>query len=276
MSKKGASMTWAPWSTAEIPGEERSSPQEADHSAKGQEGAEGDRRFPALSACGQQGNGHGASAPYANQDGQEGELPSKEGPDHGSELRVTPAHAPARRQEDDEYEGAATDQDAQQNVEPALRTAQQTEQGADDDARQRDDVGDDLVVQVDPADDHERGEEDHGRHEGENGHRAPGGHGEEKAGQELDGWVTPGDGSVAGAAPGAQGQPRHDRDVVVPADGGAAFRARGRWVHDAALHGQARDHDIEEAPDDEAEDQAHALEEEGRRHGVIVQDEPLR
>src|SRR3989442_6583929 len=189
-----------PWSTAQIPGEEGSSPQEADHSAKGQEGAEGDRRFPALSASGQQGNGHGASAPYADQDGQEGELPSKEGPDHGSELRVTPAHAPARRQEDDEYEGAATDQDAQQNVEPALRTAQQTEQGADHDPRQRNHVGDDLVVQVDPADDHERGEEDHGRHEVENGHRAPGGHGEEKAGQELDGWATPGDGSGAGAA----------------------------------------------------------------------------
>src|SRR5438876_11222578 len=112
MSKKGASMTWAPWSTAEIPGEEMSSPQKADHSAQGQEGAERDRRFSALSAGAQQGNGHGTSAPHADQDGQEGELPSEEGADHGSELRVTPAHAPARRQEDDEYEGAATDQDA--------------------------------------------------------------------------------------------------------------------------------------------------------------------
>src|SRR5438128_5126021 len=150
MSKKGASMTWGPWSTAEIPGEERSSPQEADHSAQGQERAEGDRRFPALSASGQQGNGHGASAPHADQDGQEGELPSKEGADHGSELRVAPTHAPARRQEDDQDEGAAADQDAQQNVEPALRTAHQAEQGADDDARQRDDVGDDLVVRSIP------------------------------------------------------------------------------------------------------------------------------
>src|SRR5467141_531910 len=181
-----------PWSTAQIPGEEGSSPQEAYHSAQGQERAEGDRRFPALSASGQQGNGHGASAPHADQDGQERELPSKEGADHGSELRVAPTHAPARRQEDDQDEGAAADQNAQQNVEPALRTAQQAEQGSDHDPGQRDDVGNDLVVQVDPADHHERGEEDHGRHEVEYGRRAPGGQSEEKAGQELDGWIAPG------------------------------------------------------------------------------------
>src|SRR5437016_10245063 len=148
-----------PWSTAQIPGEERSSPQEADHSAQGQEGAEGDGRFPALSAGGQQSNGHGASAPHADQDRQEGELPSKEGADHGSELRVAPTHAPARRQENDQDEGAAADQDAQQNVEPALRTAQQAEQGTDDNPGQRDYVGDDRVVQIDPGEHQQRGQE---------------------------------------------------------------------------------------------------------------------
>ena len=43
-------------------------------------------------------------------------------------------------------------------------------------------------------------------------------------------------------------------------------------MHDAPAVGKACDHDVEEAADDEAKEEARRLEEQGREHGVIVQE----
>jgi len=93
------------------------------------------------------------------------------------------------------------------------------------------------MVQVDPADHHERGEKEGGGDEIENGHGAPARQGEENARQELDRRIAPRDGIVAGAAAAAEREPGDDRNIVEPADRGAAIRAGRRRMDDAPFQG---------------------------------------
>ena len=46
-------------------------------------------------------------------------------------------------------------------------------------------------------------------------------------------------------------------------------------MHDAPAVGKARDHDVEEAADDEAKEETRCLEEQGREHDGSVQDRGL-
>ncbi len=46
-------------------------------------------------------------------------------------------------------------------------------------------------------------------------------------------------------------------------------------MHDAPAVGKARDHDIEEAPDDEAKEEARRLKKQGREHDGSVQERGL-
>ena len=133
------------------------------------------------------------------------------------------------------------------------RRQREAEREPDDDARERDDVRQDLVLEIDCEEDDER------RRECQPGQEQPLGpddeivQQEEPACQGFDDRVARGNRGAAGRALAAEGQPAQQRHVVVPADLFLAGRAARRRVDDGGAAGQAIDADIEEAADHQPE-----------------------
>jgi len=89
---------------------------------------------------------------------------------------------------------------------------------------------------------------------------------EQRGGGEFDGGVAPCDGLMAMAAAGAQENPAQEGKVVEGADGRAATRAAGARADDRLVARQARDADVEEAAEGEAED----CDEDGDDEGQVL------
>jgi hypothetical protein len=137
---------------------------------------------------------------------------------------------------------------------PGHASGRQIGKDARQNARQRDDVGDDLPLEIDHRDGDERGQQRRGdagvqgRAEGQRGGA------EERAGDGLDDRIPPGDRHAARAAAAAQGREGDKRDVVVPGDRAPTARTRRARPPHAASLGHAGDDDVQEAPDQEAGD----------------------
>lgn len=77
---------------------------------------------------------------------------------------------------------------------------------------------------------------------------------EERRGSQFDRGIAPGDGLAAAAAAATEKNPAEDGDVVAGADHRAATGAVRTRVDDGLVARQARDADVEEAAEGEAED----------------------
>src|SRR5262250_281920 len=254
---------------AEVPSEQAVAPEQADYGTQCQEGSEGHRILAPAATRRQKHDGHRAAGKDAQQDGQQRELPSEEGAHHCAELHVAPAHAAAADQDDHEEDSAA-EGDAEQGIEPASGVNGDAERRPRHNAGDGDHVGDDLVIQVDARNGDESGQEEQGGGEVEGGAEAMRGEGEEDGSEELDGRIAPGDRSSAAPTASPEAEPGEHGHVVVPANGRPALGTGGARMYDADPRGKPRDHDIEEAADDETDEKGRSLEEPGRYRGVIV------
>ena len=68
------------------------------------------------------------------------------------------------------------------------------------------------------------------------------------------------------AAAASKDEPAQNGDVVVPADGRPALWAARAWMDDRLTLGQARDADVQEAAEDQAEDEADNYVQDERDH----------
>src|SRR5678816_209549 len=243
----------------EIPREKRVATEEADHSSHREEWPERDRILPALPAGGEQCRRQRATDQNREQDAEEHELPAQECPDHGAELHVADAHArltdDQRAAHDDQHEQAPSHDRSDERVLPSNAARSEAQQQPQDDARQAEHVGDDLMVEVDPRDRDEPGEEDQGgdelrtRAEGQIGKR------EEGSTREFDRRVAPRDPGLAAATASPEQCVRQQGDVVVPGNRASAPRTRGSRTNDASAGGQTGDHHVQEAANAEAEEE---------------------
>src|SRR3990170_615080 len=127
------------------------------------------------------------------------------------------------------------------------------------DGRQGDPVRDQLVLEVDDRDDHERREEDEGGGQLPVEPEVDVGEGEEQRRSELHARIPPRDRRAAVPATPPEDHKAEDGHVVVPADGVRAGGA-GRAGHpEASPIGEARGADVEEASHDSSQ-------REGARH----------
>src|SRR5215813_657073 len=254
---------------AQVPSEQAVAPEQADDGAQCQEGPEGHRILAPVAPPRQEHDGHRAAGEDAQQDGQQRKLPAEEGAHHRAELHVAPTHSAAADQDDHEEDSAA-EGDAEQGIEPARGVNGDAERRPRYNAGDGDHVGDDLVIQVDARDGDESGQKEQSGGEVESGAEAMRGEGEEDGGEELYGRVAPGDCPSATPAASTEEEPGEHGHVVVPANGRPASGTGGARMHDADSRGKPRDHDIEEAADDETDEKGHSLEEPERYSGSIV------
>ena len=116
-------------------------------------------------------------------------------------------------------------------------------------AGQRDLVGDGPVRQVDERDEHERGREQHVNRRGDGDAKTPEHQQKQHARDRFHQGILPTDGLAAMAALGAQHEPAHDRDVVVPCDGIVALRAFRTGLDDRQPARQPVHAYVEKTPD---------------------------
>ena len=135
---------------------------------------------------------------------------------------------------------------------PRIRGRWPDWQGPCQNAGKRDDVGNDLVLQIYRRQGNKPSQQGSGHDGVERGTERQDGGGEQRGRDGLHDRIAVGDRHRAGPAAPAEGQEREDREVVVPGDHHAASRAGRAGIPEAATRRHARDHDIEEAADHEA------------------------
>ena len=161
----------------------------------------------------------------------------------------------------DQVEKPAPDEDPEEGLHKPHPHDKDSQQEKHRDARQRDHVGNDLVVEIDEGDDDEDRREKEGswilKAQTVLPEHRPGKQGR----QDLDQGIPGRDGLAAVPAPAPQDQPAQHGDVVVRADGFAAFRAVGGRKNDGFPLGYPPDADIEKTADHGPEDERNNVQE---------------
>ena len=135
-----------------------------------------------------------------------------------------------------------------------------SEEKADDNAGERNLIGDNLVVKVDEGDNHKAGAEDkQGKKRERQAELEKKQQGQQPV-QSLDQRIAPGDGRMAGAALCPEDKKTDERDIVIPADLVAAHRAGRRRKDNRLILRQTADADVEKRADNRAEDEGEYVE----------------
>src|SRR5262245_3969702 len=109
------------------------------------------------------------------------------------------------------------------------------------------------MVHVDAGDRHECREQNERRDELDAGTKAEIRRGEQNAAHQFDERVSPRDHGPAGSTPSPKHEVGEYGQVVVPVDGASTVWTRRTWLRDVPSRGEARDDDVEKAPDAESE-----------------------
>ena len=244
-------------------------------------GARGEIAFPATGVENDDGNdADDAAKKGAEENGEEGSAEAEKGADHGHHFDVAHTHAIALAdefvndgggQEEQAAEGGAEEgvndsgdavrelvgQAEPQAINAQERTGENTrgEGQAEAEAEEVDGVREETNEEVSDDENDQEAAEEEPLEGGKRDTKGAVGKDEVGAGEELDDGVHRRDGEVALATFTAQEEPTEDGNVVVGLDGSFAARAAGGGADDGESFGDARDANVEEAADDDAEEE---------------------
>ena len=244
-------------------------------------GARGEIAFPSGKVENEDGaNANDAAEKGAEEDREEGSTKAQEGADHGHHFDVTHAHTIAMANEFVKDRGAQEEQTAEGGAEKGIHDASgakgefvgqaepeaiDTQKGtgkdagsegqADPQAEEGDGVGEEADAQVGDDKNDEQTAEEEPLEGGQGNAEGVVGEDEVGAGEKLDDGVHGRDGLATVAAFSAQEEPTEDGDVVVGLDGGFTTRAAGSRADDGETFRDARDANIQEAANDDAEEE---------------------
>src|SRR5262245_57578356 len=239
----------------QVPDAHRVAEEEAQRGTGGQEGAERHHRA-AVAAAAQQDCAPQRTQERRNEDRQEHTERTEERADHAGELDVAEALAlgAARRlvERRDAPDAAGAGGGAERTAPRSNRQHGGGEQQPEPQDTQRQHVGDDHVLPVDPRDGEERRQEDEVRGRRRRRAEAQHAHDGERTRGELDERIAPGDRRPAAGAAPPQQEPRHDWNVLPGAHRALAMRATRAAAPRRLGTRQTVNEHVQEAADDEA------------------------
>ena len=205
------------------------------------------------------GNADEAAGQGTEKDHKEQTLHAKKGANHGKEFDVAAAHAFAFGKEvvavGHGIEGAAAKEDAQSRLLPGDLGIEKGTGKTNEDARQADDVRNNLVMDIDKYDNQKRcykeKVEEKGEAQAEQVHEQGGKSGHGRFYQ----WILERNRLAALAAFAGQGDEAQERDIIIPMQHIAAFGAVGAGEDDGAVFAwQTQDDHVEKRADNRAEE----------------------